>query len=199
MKGTSLIVAIVLSLAVAGLYVLHFTGNGKKSSSGEQQLAAGEPGSRIAYIKVDSLILNYDLAQDLHEDFTKKQEAFTSEYGSKRSVFEREANEFQQKLQRGGFLTEQRAMQERDRLLSKEQEIARLDQELSGKLAEMQQANNQKLIENLISYLKTYNEGKKFDFILNATDVLVGPEAVNITREVLLQMNTQYQATKATK
>ena len=180
--------------------MLHFTGKGPSNGTGnEGEEVSGQSGLRIAYIKADSLIVNYDLAQALHDDFTKKQEAFTSEFGSKRSAFEREATEFQQRLQRGGFLTEQRAIQERDRLVNKEQEIARLDQELSTKLAELQQTNNQQLIDSLITYLKIYNADKKYDYILNATDVLIGPEAANITMEVLQQMNTRYQSSTAKK
>ena len=200
MKGTSLIVTILLAIAVVVLYILHFTVK-KSGSSGSdgRQLGQSEQTLKIAYIKVDSLILNYDLAQNLHDDFTKKQEAFTNEYSSRRSTFEREATEFQQKLQRGGFLTEQRAMQERDRLVNKEQEITKLDQELSAKLAELQQGNNQQLIDSLISFLKTFNINKKFDYILNSGEVLLGPETSNITREVLQQMNSRYQAEKTSK
>ena len=197
MKGSSLIVAILLFLAIAVLYVLHFTGKGAgEADSDEGEKTEIQNSLKIAYIKADSLILNYDLAQDLHDEFTKKQEAFTSEFGSKRSAFEKEATEFQQKLQRGGFLTEQRAIQERDRLVNKEQEIARLDQELSSKLAELQQSNNEQLIDSLISFLKIFKMEKKFDYILNGTDVLVGPEAFNITAEVLQQMNSRYKAVK---
>lgn len=197
MKGTSLIVSIVLFVAVAVLYVLHFTGS-KSGVSGAAEVRGegSEQGVRIAWIKADSLILNYDLAQDLHNEFTQKQEAFTKEYGNKRSTFEREAAEFQQKLQRGGFLTEQRAVEERDRLLGKEQEVMKLDQELSGKLAELQAGNNKQLLDSLMSYLKIYNSNQKYDFIFNAGDVLIGPEATNITAEVLRQMNQRYQANK---
>ncbi|HNX78245.1 MAG TPA: OmpH family outer membrane protein [Prolixibacteraceae bacterium] len=197
MKGTSLIVSVILAVAVLVLYILHFTGAGSGKSKPGGQEGSGTAGAlKIAYVKADSLILNYDLAQFLHEEFTKKQEAFTSEYGAKRSAFEREASEFQQKLQRGGFLTEQRAVQERDRLVGKEQEITRLDQELSTKLAEMQQANQKQLIDSLINYLKVYNAAGKYDYILNSADILIGPETENITKDVLLKMNTRYQASK---
>jgi outer membrane protein len=200
MKGTSLIVTIVISLAVVVLYILHFTGsgNGKAKPSGNFQ-SVDKGSLRIAYVKADSLILNYDLAQFLHDEFTRKQEAFTSEYSVKRSTFEKEATEFQQKLQRGGFLTEQRAVQERDRLVNKEQEISKLDQELSAKLAELQQANQQQLIDSLINYLKIYNVNKKYDFILNSADILIGPESTNITKEILTKMNARYQATISKK
>ncbi len=200
MKGISWIAIIALFIGLAVLYLLHFTrGGGNKTETVEEMKAVEERIIKIAYLKVDSLIVNYDLAQELHDEFTKKQEAYTKEYGVKRTAFEREATEFQQKLQRGGFLTEQRAIQERDRLVNKEQEIAKLDQELSAKLAEMQQANNQQLIDSLVNYLKVYNATRDYDYILNSADVLIGPDSDNITKEVLLQMNSRYQASAAGK
>ena len=193
MKGSSLIVSIVLFVAVAVLYVLHFTGekNTKPGVSTTSQ-SGNTNGFRIAYVKADSVILNYDLSQDLHNEFTKKQEAYTTEYGTKRQTFEKEAAAFQEKLQRGGFLTEQRAVQERDRLAGKEQEILKLDQELSSKLAQFQQDNNQKILDKLLDYLKKYNETAHYDYILNGADVLVGDEAHNITAEVLKALNEEY-------
>jgi outer membrane protein len=85
-------------------------------------------------------------------------------------------------------------VQERDRLVSKEQEITKLDQELSAKLAEIQQANQKQLIDSLINYLKVFNADMKYDYILNSADILIGPESKNITKEVLNKMNVRYQA-----
>lgn len=198
MKGSSLIVSVVLFLAVAVLYVLHFTAGGDQGQVAlVKNTAKGSGGPlKIAYIKADSVILNYNLAQDLHDDFAKKQEAYTSEYGAKRQTFEKEAAAFQQKLQRGGFLTEQRAVQERDRLVGKEKEIVKLDQELSTKLAGIQQENNKKILDNLMAYLEKYNETAQYDYILNSADVLIGNEAHNITTEVLKALNEEYTASK---
>jgi len=198
MKGSSLIVSVVLFVAVAVLYVLHFTGGNSVSSnrnSGSKS-SGSTNGLKIAYVKADSVILNYELSQDLHDDFSKKQEAYTSEYGTKRQSFEKEAAAFQEKLQRGGFLTEQRAVQERDRLVGKEQEIMKLDQELSNKLADIQQTNNQKILDNLMDYLKEYNETAHYDYIFNGANVLIGDEAHNITAEVLEALNEAYKAQK---
>ncbi len=198
MKGSSLIVSVVLFVAVAVLYVLHFTGGNSVSSnqnSGSKS-SGSTNGLKIAYVKADSVILNYELSQDLHDDFSKKQEAYTSEYGTKRQSFEKEAAAFQEKLQRGGFLTEQRAVQERDRLVGKEQEIMKLDQELSNKLADIQQTNNQKILDNLMDYLKEYNETAHYDYIFNGANVLIGDEAHNITAEVLEALNEAYKVQK---
>ncbi|WP_346854190.1 OmpH family outer membrane protein [uncultured Draconibacterium sp.] len=196
MKGTSLVVSVVLFVAVAVLYVLHFTG-GEKSQTDKIERVASTGGLKIAYIKADSVILNYNLSLDLHDEFTKMQEAYTTEYGGKRQTFEKEAAAFQEKLQRGGFLTEQRAVQERDRLLGKEQEIQKLDQELSTKLAEIQQENNTKILDNLMAYLKEYNDQAGYDYIVNGSSILVGDEAHNITAKVLNALNEKYAAEKS--
>ncbi|PIF05618.1 MAG: hypothetical protein CSA36_05945 [Draconibacterium sp.] len=194
MKGTSLIVSTILAIAVIVLYVLHFTGKNSDKVAETGEIQTEMPGSlKIAYVKADSVILNYALAEDLHDEFTKKQEAFTNEYGSKRKSFERDAAAFQEKLQRGGFLTEQRAIQERDRLLGIEQEIAKMDQELSTKLADMQAANNQQILDSLMSCINKMNETNKYDYILNAANILSGREGDNITAEVLKVMNERYK------
>lgn len=203
MKSTSLIVGIISLVAVIVLYILHFSGtgnNGENEKDGTQTVSSEVSKSlKIAYVKADSVILNYDLSQDLHDEFTKSQEAYNSEFGVKRQSFEKEAAAFQEKLQRGGFLTEQRAIQERDRLLGKEQEIVKLDQELSGKLAEMQQANNQQILDSLLNYLKEYNKFRGYDYILNGADILIGDEASNITKEVLEALNSRYNSSAVQK
>lgn len=194
MRGSSFIVSIAALVAVAVLYILYFTGSSQPAIESEvkEVLAASENVLRIAYVKADSVILNYDLAEVLHDEFTKKQEAYNTEFGTKRQSFEKEAAAFQEKLQRGGFLTEQRAIQERDRLVGKEQEILQLDQELSGKLAELQATNNKQILDSLLNYLNEYNKKHKYDFILNGSDVLVGSEEYNITAKVLKALNERY-------
>lgn len=198
MKGSSTLVSVLALVAVAILYVLYFTQSNKTGETpNEKETVSNVSGSfKIAYVKADSVILNYELAQDLHDEFTKKQEAYNSEFGTKRQSFEREAAAFQEKLQRGGFLTEQRAIQERDRLVGKEQEILQLDQDLSGRLAELQATNNKQILDSLLSYLEEYNKNKKYDYIFNGAEILVGNEAHNITAEVLKAMNERYNNTK---
>jgi len=198
MKNTSLVLIGILFIAVAGIYILHFSGN-KSNGSGKDGSNEGDAYSEltIAYIKVDSLVVNYDFAQEMHDGFTKQQETFAKEYSDKRTRFESQAASFQEKVQRGGFLTQEKAMQERDRLMGEEQQITKLDQELSAKLSQLQADNNKQLLDSLMNYLKIYNKDKKYSYILNAGEVLIGDESHNITKDVLVNMNARYQKTKA--
>jgi len=197
MKNTSLVLIIVLVVAVAGLYILHFSGN-KSNGSGITGSNDGSKSSglKIAYLKVDSLVVNYDFAQEMHDGFTKQQESYTREYSDKRSRFESQAASFQEKAQRGGFLTQESAMRERDRLVTEEQQIGKLDQELSAKLAQIQAENNKQLLDSVMNYLKVFNKDKEYTYILNAAEVLIGAESDNITKEVLVGLNARYSKLK---
>lgn len=196
-KSTSIILYAILFVAVIVLFIISFSSNGKKENTVKNETIKEQNGKmKVAYIKADSLILNYELAQDLHDEFTKSQESFTKEYSDKRSNFEKQAADFQAKIKRGGFLTEERAIQERDRLSGEQQKIVNLDQELSKKLADIQNANSQQLMDSLMNYLKEYNAEKKYDYIFNASGILIGDENQNITKEVLDALNSRYPKKK---
>ena len=192
----STIVNIILALAIAGLYIFHFTGNNKeKSTPVNQSKGTGQPLS-IAYVKMDSMLFTYELAKKLNTEFSEKKENFRKEYTDKRIKFERDAAAFQEKVQRGGFLTEDRAKQEQERLVGVQQEIQKLDYELTQKLSEMQAQINQQIVDSISSYLKSYNAVKKYDVILNSASMLEGSDQFNITKEVTQGLNDRYKTQK---
>ena len=189
----STIVNIILGLSIVALYVIHFT-SGKKggeSQSGDNVQAAKSV--TVAYVKMDSVLFTYELAKTLNADFLEKQEAYKKEYSNKRIKFERDAQTFQEKVQRGGFLTEDRARQEQERLIGLQQEVEKLDYELTQQLNEMQGRINQQVVDSISSYLKSYNADKKYDIILNSSGMLEGSPDFNITKEVSSGLNLRYK------
>lgn len=192
MKNTT-IVSIILGVAVAVLYLLHFTG----TKSGIMQKGSDNSGSgspvTIAYVKMDSVLFTYELAKKLTTNLQANQESFKKEYSAKRIQFEKEAAAFREKVQRGGFLTEERAKLEQERLMGQQQEIERLDYELTQKLNEMQGQVNQQIIDSISSFLKSYNSYKKYDFILNSASMLEGTPKYNITKDVSEGLNKRYK------
>lgn len=190
----STVVNIVLALAIAALYAIHFTSGNKSKVIPQSQVQGVSKELSIAYVKMDSMLYSYDLAKKLNSDFTEKQEAFKKEYTDKRIKFEKEAAAFQEKVQRGGFLTEDRAKQEQERLVGVQQEIQKLDYELTQKLSEMQSKINQQIIDSISSYLKGYNAAKQYDFIFNSSSMLEGSLQYNITKEVSQGLNARYKS-----
>jgi outer membrane protein len=43
-----------------------------------------------------------------------------------------------------------------------------------------------------MSCLNNFNEGKKYDYIFNAANILIGDEGDNITADILKRMNEKY-------
>ena len=197
MKKLPLILSIVALLGVVVLFVLNFSGKNlaDEISNDNQKVYDGD--LRIAYILTDSILFNYQLALDLNDDFVKKQTQFNADFTKRRTDLEKQAIAFQEKLQQGGFLTEERAMRERDRLLGEEQEIKRLDYDLSNKLAEMEQKVNMQLIDSIVGYVKKYNEKHNYTYIFsNNGNIIVGEQQFNITKDILDGLNASYAKAK---
>ncbi|MFV0522458.1 MAG: OmpH family outer membrane protein [Mangrovibacterium sp.] len=190
MKNSNLILNVVLIIAVITLFALHFTSNKQVAGNISSNLSSRD--ITIAYVNTDSILLNYELSQVLHEEFTKNQTSYTDEYSKKRSAWESKAARFQEKLQRGGFLTEQRANEEREQLTNEQNDLVKLDHELSTKLSDMQNENSSQLVDSIMSAIKRYNKDKKYSYIFSASGVLIGDGSTNITADILKMMNDEY-------
>jgi outer membrane protein len=189
----STIVSVILAVAVALLYLLHFLGNKNGLITQGTENAGTSKSVSIAYVKMDSVLFTYELAKKLTTNLQVNQESFNKEYSGKRIKFEKEAAAFQEKVRLGGFLTEERAKLEQERLVGQQQEIERLDYELTQKLKEMQGQINQQIIDSISSFLKSYNADKKYDIILNSASMLEGTPKYNITKDVAIGLNKRYK------
>ncbi len=189
----STIVSVILGVAIAVLYLLHFFGNKSSVAKIGNENKGSSNAASIAYVKMDSVLFTYELAKKLTANLQSNQETFKKEYSLKRIKFEKEAAAFQEKVQRGGFLTEERAKLEQERLVGQQQEIERLDYELTQKLNEMQGQINQQIIDSISSFLKSYNSDKKYDIILNSASMLEGTPKFNITKDVAVGLNKRYK------
>ena len=108
-----------------------------------------------------------------------------------------QAQAFQEKLQRGGFLTEERAVKERDRILAQEQEIQQLNNDLSNKLAQMEQKINIQLVDSIVSYVKIFNKSHNYNYIFsNSGNIIIGDQAHNISKEIVEGLNARYAKSK---
>lgn len=200
MKKIPFILSILALAGVLVLFLMEFTTLSENVERKELDHKTNDTGQslKIAYVNTDSVLVNYKLALDLNAEFVEKQKQFNEEFTRKQSELERQAVAFQEKLQRGGFLTEERAISERDRILNEEQEIKQLDYELSNKLAEMEQNINMQVIDSIASYVKEYNKKHNYTYILsNNGNIIVGQQQYNISKDIVNGLNKRYaQSTK---
>lgn len=153
----------------------------------------------IAYINIDSLLVNYDFAKDLNEELIKKTEDARANINSKAQALEKEFVEFQRKLQTNAFLSEDRAQAEATRLQKKKDDLDALSNNLQNDLAQQQAQMNARLSDTIRNYVKAYNEEKHFELILSNTmndNLIIEAPKYDITMDVLNGLNERYAKTK---
>jgi outer membrane protein len=197
MKNINYIINGILALAVIILFVMQFSG--KKESGKTQTFTAGVDGTDgllpIAYVNVDSLLLNYNYSKDLNEVILRKQEDSRANINQKAKALRSDMQEFERKYQNNAFLTPQRAQEEQQRLLNKQQELQELDERLTQELMLEQQKLNQQLRDTIVSHLKVFNQTKGFQVIFSNTmgdNILLATDAYDITAELIEYLNNNY-------
>lgn len=198
MKNVLLVINAVLAVAVVVLFVL-VLGN-KTPERQESQVAMNESLSSaslpIAYVNVDSLLLNYQFAKDANEVLIKKEEDSRLTFNTKARQLQNEVAEFQKKLENNAFLSRERAEREQTRLMEKQQELQELEAKLSQDLFTQQQKVNEQLRDTITNFLKVFNQNKKYEMIISNTandNILHADKKYDITRQVIDELNKRCQ------
>jgi outer membrane protein len=198
MKKLSVILYVVLFLAVAGLYILHFSGN-KKIKKGETGMVnSGSPAQGIAYINIDSVIIKFDMFLDRRNDLMTKQKSAEAELNSKGSQYEKGAKDYQDKVNKG-LVTRATAAQIEQSLVQQQQELVSLRDKLQSNLVEEEQVMNRQILEYITKFLEENRSEYNYQYILGksfGSVVLYGDNTLDITPKVLDAINKKYKAEK---
>ena len=192
MNKIQIVVNVVLVAAVAALFVIVFTGDKKQAP------AAVEPSEimPVAYLNIDSLLVNYTFAQEVNEKLMKKQEDARLKLNTKARTLQNEMADFQRKLENNAFLSRERAEREQQRLLGKQQELQELEAKLTEDILIENQKLNAQLADTLNNFLAEFNADGRYHMILsnNAKDnVLQAAPSYDITNEVIAALNARYE------
>jgi outer membrane protein len=103
--------------------------------------------------------------------------------------------DFQHKLENNAFLSRERAENEQQRLLKKQQELQELEAKLTEDIMIENQKLNMQLADTVTNFLKEYNADGRYHVILSNSakdNVLMAAESYNITNEVVDALNARY-------
>ncbi len=187
------------ALAVVGLLI-----NCKSNNSGNSTKDTNQSNTQIsstfsaAWVNVDTLINNYDMYFDMQKELEESGRKSEAELTTKSRDFEREANDFQNKVQKG-LVTRSQAEQLQQGLAVKEQELYRLRDELRAKIADEQQVKLRLIQVSITDFLTEYNKTKGYHVILSSTfggPLLYGHPSLDITQDVLKGLNEKYSSVK---
>jgi outer membrane protein len=198
MKNLSVSLFVVLFLAVAGLYFLHFSGNKKSSKSVTTGNTAGSPGQGIAYVNIDSVIFKFDMFLDRRNDLLSKQKSAEAEMTSKGTQYQKDVKDYQDKANKG-LITRATAAQIEQSLSQQQQELVALRDKLQSNLVEEEQVMNRQILEYITKFLEENRADYNYQYILGksfGSVVLYSDNSMDITPKVLDAINKKYKTEK---
>jgi outer membrane protein len=200
MKNVSYIINGVFAVAIIVLFILFFTSN-KKSGTEETasplKFADGDSVTLpLAYVNVDSIYMNYNLAKDANEALMKKYNSSNAEITRRQRQLEGEVADFQKKVQNNAFLSQERAQQEQLRIQQLEAELHALAQRYQEEYAREQQKMNGQIADSVRLCLKEYNKTANYQIIFSNSgldNVLLAKDNYDITTKIINLLNTRYK------
>lgn len=199
------IVSGVLAAAIIALFILHFSSK-PGNNNGDRNVTAILNDSTvtlpIAYVNVDSLLVNYNFAKDMNEALMRKEESSRATLTQKERQLQAAAQEFQRKVQNNAFLNQERYDQEQQRVMKMQQDYQQTAERLAQEFALEQQKLNIELSDTVKARINEYNRNRNYQLILSNTgsdNVLYADDKYDITQEVIEFLNSKYgPATAAT-
>lgn len=197
---TSLILNLVLLVAVAWLYFLHFKASGSAQSKLPVRSAMVDSmaGSfLVATVDVDSLNEKITVMKNKRDELEKEQRSIESEWENGYRGLENQKKKF---LDRGKAITREDAETFQGQLLQQQESIDALKQSRSGKLSEKHYQFMEEFQKELKAFMNEYNKDGKFKYILTVGGgldyMLYKDSTLDITKDVIAGMNERMNAKK---
>lgn len=198
-NSTNTIISVILAVAVVVLFVLHFTD--KPKSPQVTPIKAGDSTVvlPIAYVTLDSLMVNYNYAKDVNDKLVASAESKQANLNAQGRQLEKEMQDFQYKMDNNAFFSQERAEREYQRLTKKQQEFQQLQQKLSAEMMEEQAKTTKSLSDTILAQIRAYNElhGHYQVILTNVnSSIIYSVPMYDITDEVVKYLNDQYDPAK---
>ncbi|MBX2943293.1 MAG: OmpH family outer membrane protein [Cyclobacteriaceae bacterium] len=198
MKQVSIIINIVLAVAVAILYYLHFRSGTPSSSTATLSGATGVQGDlRIAYINADSVLTHYEYYKINREKLEAKGKKLDADLNTRAQGLQREIASYQNTA---ANLTIGQARALEEDLTKKQQNLRVYQDRLSQEMAVEENKFNKELYDRITAYLKEYGANNGIHAVLKfdlTSDLLYAGDAIDITKDVIVGLNEGYKNEKA--
>jgi outer membrane protein len=153
---------------------------------------------KVVFINIDTLNNQYLYVKKLKTDLESTGKRLESEILSEQAAFEKEATNFQKQVA-ANAIPEDKAKIMYDALMQKQQALTEKKDRYTQQVAEKEQAMHVTLLDTVTNFLKRYNRNYNFDYILgyaNAGQILLASETLDITEDVVSELNKEYKGKK---
>jgi outer membrane protein len=191
MKNFTLGLNVVLVIAVAILFYLHFSSTTKKDNSNNNAVTAAGA-VKVAYFEMDSVQSQFEYYKETRNSLVAKDQSLSRELAQMENSFAKKYQDLQKTAQ---------GMSQAE-LASKQQELVEMDKNLKSKKQMMEQELSeestrklQDVKKKIEDYLKEYNKTKGFSYIIsNSTDLIYYKDSTfNVTTDLIKGLNQLYK------
>ncbi|RYD70528.1 MAG: OmpH family outer membrane protein, partial [Sphingobacteriales bacterium] len=169
MKNASLVLNVVLLLAVAVLFYLHFsskktTDTPKVASSQIRNSETAPAGDfRIAYFEMDSLNNSFAMVKDVKAELSREEEKVNNELARLQKSYNDKFTQYQSQAQ---TMSSQESENANRDIVQMQQKFASAKQQMEMRLQDLSMRKMQEVKNKVEEFLKEYNKSKGYTYIL---------------------------------
>jgi len=206
MKNLSLILNVILLVAVAVLYFLHFRQPSVQKPSAavvdlkKDTLPALAKAAEIAYVNTDTLMEKYEYYKTTLTNLKNRRQKLEQEVNGRARALQNEVVAYQRK---GNSMSVEQLQAAEQNLRQKDADLRQYSEKIANDLAKEEQTRTDELLQRISDYLKKYIKDKPYKYVFaytkGASPILYAQDNLNITQEVLNGLNEEYKAANPPK
>ena len=196
------IASILSAAALAAGFALTGCNNAAAPAATDTKADTTAVAGSIVFFNIDKVVENYDMANDLRSVVETKVSGIQSEIDRRGNKLQKDANDFQNKMDKG-LLTTSVANAQYQKLQEQQNEYQQYVVRKQQEMNEEQQVMLNQIMDAIAEFVKAYNVEKQYALILTTSGdilpapVVTGSAALDITDEILAGLNAEYVKTKA--
>lgn len=208
-KYISLGFNVVLAIAVAVLYYLHFGSKASSTAAVPASDSTEVPAviipeseikkSGIVFVNTDTLLKSYDFYNSAKKSLEARQKKAEASLSSAYNSLQQEAMQFQKKAQEGQLTQEEGARKEQELMMKQQELMQSKETQMSALLAEEQRLSEQ-LNKKVQDYVRRFSKDKNYTYVLGYTglssNILYKNDSLDITQPILKGLNEEHRSKK---
>ena len=200
-KSTHQILYVILFLLLAVLYLLHFSNsnNAENIKAVEKQETIqplNEGNLNIAFVNSDTVSKYYEFAKKIQKTLTTKRSEAEGQIKSKYFAYESLVQEFEKA---SPIMGDREKMEKAQKIRLLEQEIMKVEQQLSDQVSRQELELTQSYIEKTNDYMQEIGKTLGYDYVMSyriGGAMLYANERHDITTEIIKLLNERYESSK---
>lgn len=196
MKKLPLILSIIALVGVIALAIVTLTKGTDKKPAAVQTETKAQEGS-IVWFNMDRVLAEYDMANDLRSVFETKANSINQEVQRRVNKFQKEANAFQDKINKG-LMTQSTAQVQSQKLAEQQSSVENYANQKQQEILEEQQVMLNQISDAIKTFVDEYNETMGYAMIIATQGdilpmpVVTGDAAIDITDALIEGLNAAY-------